>query len=71
MSERRFTKGTASGLYNAAGDLGYILGPVFGGMVGAWTGISHLFFVAPALIAVGFLAIVLLYGLKQSRESIH
>lgn len=58
MREPRFTKGMASGLFNAAGDVGYILGPIFGGVVAAWSGSSHLFFVAPALIAVIFVVAV-------------
>jgi DHA1 family quinolone resistance protein-like MFS transporter len=60
MREPRFTKGMASGLFSAAGDVGYILGPIFGGAVAAWTGSSQLFFVAPALIAVFFVSAILI-----------
>jgi predicted MFS family arabinose efflux permease len=55
MDETRFSRGVASGIFNAAGDLGLILGPGFGGFVASFTGIPRLFFVGPLLVALAFL----------------
>lgn len=54
MREPRFSKGMASSIFNAAGDLGYVLGPIVGGGIASITGISRLFFVAPGVICLLF-----------------
>lgn len=51
VDETRVGRGMASGIYQAAGDLGNILGPSVGGVIASFTGIARLFFVAPPLIA--------------------
>ena len=55
MEESRFSRGVASGIFNAAGDLGLILGPGFGGLVASFTGVALLFFVGPLSGALVFL----------------
>ncbi len=55
MDESRFSRGVASGIFNAAGDLGLILGPGFGGLVASFTGVALLFFVGPLSGALVFL----------------
>lgn len=64
----RVSRGVASGIYNAAGDLGNILGPSVGGMVAAFTGVAGLFFLGPAAIALAFLGA--LWSCKFLKPSI-
>jgi MFS transporter, DHA1 family, multidrug resistance protein len=45
ISESRVRRGLASGVYNAAGDLGNILGPSVGGFIAHATGIASVFVV--------------------------
>jgi DHA1 family multidrug resistance protein-like MFS transporter len=45
VPESRVPRGVASGIYNAAGDLGNILGPSLGGLIAHLTGISGVFVV--------------------------
>ncbi|HEY2989998.1 MAG TPA: MFS transporter [Candidatus Binatia bacterium] len=52
--ESRVPRGMSSGLYNAAGDLGNILGPGAGGLIASVTGVANLFLVGPLLTAVLF-----------------
>ncbi len=47
VDETKVPRGVASGLYNAAGDLGSILGPSAGGLIASFTGLAGLFVVAP------------------------
>jgi len=50
----RVSRGVASGIYNAAGDVGNILGPSVGGIIAAFTGVAGLFFVGPGMIVALF-----------------
>lgn len=52
----RISRGVASGIYSAAGDVGNILGPSVGGVIAGFTGIAGLFFIGPTMIALTFLA---------------
>jgi len=54
VDESRMGRGMASGLFNAAGDLGAILGPSLGGWVASFTGVRDLFIVGPLLIVGAF-----------------
>ncbi len=54
VDETRVSRGVASGVYHAAGDLGVVLGPSMGGLIASFTGIARLFFVGPLLIAILF-----------------
>ena len=50
----RVSRGVISALYNAAGDIGNILGPSMGGLIATFTGVGRLFFVGPLLITAAF-----------------
>lgn len=53
--ETRVPRGMSSGLYNAGGDLGNIIGPSMGGLIASVTGLAQLFFVGPLITAVLFI----------------
>lgn len=65
--QNRLPKGLTSGVYNAAGDLGNILGPNVGGLIGAMTGIVGHFVVGPLSAILLFLG--LLQGIKLIPRS--
>jgi predicted MFS family arabinose efflux permease len=52
--ETRVPRGISSGVYNAAGDLGNIIGPSMGGLIASVTGVANLFLVGPLVTAVLF-----------------
>jgi predicted MFS family arabinose efflux permease len=54
VDSTRVSRGVISGLYNAAGDVGNILGPSMGGVIATFTGVAGLFFVGPLMIATTF-----------------
>ena len=54
VDETRVSRGVASGVFHAAGDIGVVLGPSTGGFIASYTGIARLFIVGPLLIAVLF-----------------
>src|SRR6185369_4624168 len=56
VPESRVRRGLASGVYNAAGDLGNILGPSIGGFIAQATGVASVFVVG----TVGSMALFLL-----------
>ena len=56
VDESRISRGVASGLFNAAGDVGNILGPSMGGLIASFTGVAQLFFVGPLMITALFFA---------------
>lgn len=58
VDETRVSRGVASGVFHAAGDLGVMLGPSVGGGIATFTGVIHLFFVGPFMIAVLFLIVL-------------
>ena len=70
VPEARVRRGLASGVYNAAGDVGNILGPFIGGMIAHATGIASVFVIgslgSTALFLVG---VFLARRLKQAEES--
>jgi predicted MFS family arabinose efflux permease len=53
--ETRVPRGMSSGLYNAAGDIGNIVGPSMGGLIATFTGVGNLFLVGPLITAALFL----------------
>lgn len=56
--EARLARGMASGVFQAASDLGNILGPSAGGLIAAVTGVAYLFFFGPLLfVALFFLSL--------------
>ena len=70
VPETRVRRGLASGIYNAAGDLGNILGPFIGGVIAHASGIASVFVVgslgSTALFMVG---IFLARRLRLAEES--
>ena len=70
VPERRVRRGLASGVYNAAGDLGNILGPSIGGFIAHATGIASVFVVgslgSTALFLIG---VLLLRRLRRPAEA--
>jgi predicted MFS family arabinose efflux permease len=67
VDQTRLPRGLTSGVYNAAGDLGNILGPSAGGLIGAMTGIAGLFVVGPLSAVLLFL--VVLQGIRLLPRS--
>jgi MFS family permease len=69
VPESRVRRGLASGIYNAAGDVGNILGPSIGGVIAQSTGIASVFVIGSlGSMALFFLGVFLLRRLKQSDE---
>jgi MFS family permease len=58
VDETKVPRGVASGIYNAAGDLGNISGPVAGGLIASITGVTGLFVAAPLGATVLFFAVI-------------
>lgn len=54
VDETRIRRGVASGVFNAAGDFGNILGPSAGGLIASFTGVAYLFFVGPLTVTILF-----------------
>lgn len=70
VPESRVRRGLASGVYNAAGDLGNILGPSIGGLIAHATGIASVFVVGSlGSTALFFIGVYVLSRLKQDGES--
>jgi DHA1 family multidrug resistance protein-like MFS transporter len=72
VPESRVRRGLASGIYNAAGDLGNILGPSVGGLIAHATGIGGVFVVGSAgstILFVLALWIVRSVNVKKSIQS--
>jgi len=56
--EAGVNRGIASGMFNAAGDIGNILGPSAGGLIASLTGVNLLFLFGPlAFVAFFFLSL--------------
>jgi len=64
----RVSRGVISALYNAAGDMGNILGPSMGGLIATFTGVGRLFFVGPLLITTAF--VISLWACRFIRPAI-
>jgi len=54
MDGRFFTRGMASGMFNAASDVGYIVGPIMAGMIADAVGVRAMFVVAPSVLGVAY-----------------
>jgi DHA1 family multidrug resistance protein-like MFS transporter len=65
VPESRVRRGLASGVYNAAGDLGNILGPSVGGFIAHATGIGSVFVVGP--LASTMLFLIATRALRSAR----
>jgi predicted MFS family arabinose efflux permease len=70
VPESRVRRGLASGVYNAAGDLGNILGPSIGGLIAHATGIASVFVVGSlGSMALFLIGAVALRRFKRSGKS--
>ena len=70
VPEARVRRGLASGVYNAAGDLGNILGPSIGGLIAHASGIGSVFVVGSlGSTALFFIGVFLVRRLKQVEDS--
>src|SRR5581483_6538757 len=71
VPESRVRRGLASGVYNAAGDLGNILGPSIGGLIAQAAGVASVFVIGSlGSTALFFLGVFLLARLRQARENV-
>ena len=73
VDEKKVPRGLASGIYNAAGDVGNILGPTIGGIIAQFTSIGEVFVVgslgATILFLLGISAVRGLSNPPSSRLS--
>ena len=68
VPESKVRRGLASGVYNAAGDMGNILGPSIGGFIAHATGIASVFVVGSlGSTALFLLGVLLVRRLKQDQ----
>lgn len=65
VGEKRGSRGMASGLYNAATDLGSIAGPVYGGLVASRVGLRPMFWVCPVLALGAYFLVRCLARLRR------
>jgi MFS transporter, DHA1 family, multidrug resistance protein len=66
VDENKVQRGLASGIYNAAGDLGNILGPSIGGLIAQATSISGVFVIGSLGSTILFLSVV--WGMKLAHQ---
>jgi DHA1 family multidrug resistance protein-like MFS transporter len=57
VDPRRVSRGVASGILNAALDLGNIIGPILGGVIATAVGIHYLWLIAPPLYLVSYMVL--------------
>jgi MFS family permease len=70
VPESRVRRGLASGVYNAAGDLGNILGPSIGGLIAQATGVASVFVIGSlGSTALFFIVVFLVRRVKGTAES--
>jgi len=70
VPESKVRRGLASGVYNAAGDLGNILGPSIGGFIAQATGVASVFVVGTiGSMGLFFLGVLLLRRIGLKRET--
>ena len=73
VPETRVRRGLASGVYNAAGDLGNILGPAIGGLIAHVSSVGSVFVIgslgSTALFLIGVLLVSRLSGVKASTAA--
>jgi predicted MFS family arabinose efflux permease len=70
VPESRVRRGLASGVYNAAGDLGNILGPSIGGLIAEATGVASVFVIGSlGSTALFFIVVFLVRRLQGTVES--
>lgn len=71
VPESRVKRGLASGVYNAAGDVGNILGPSIGGVIAHFTGVASVFVIGPiGSTALFFLGVLLVRRMGQKASQV-
>jgi DHA1 family multidrug resistance protein-like MFS transporter len=71
VPESKVQRGLASGVYNAAGDIGNILGPSIGGLIAHATGIASVFVVGSlGSTALFFIGVLLVRRLQQKPSRV-
>jgi MFS family permease len=65
VDENKVQRGVASGIYNAAGDLGNILGPFIGGLIAQTTSIGSVFVLGSLGSTILFLLVIWLVKLAR------
>jgi predicted MFS family arabinose efflux permease len=68
VDESTVRRGVATGIYNAAGDLGNILGPSAGGLIASATGVAGMFVVAPVGATTLFLLSIGVLQLRAKKS---
>ena len=68
VNENKVQRGLASGIYNAAGDLGNISGPFIGGLIAQTTSIGSVFVVGSLGSTILFLFVVWALKFAQQRQ---
>jgi MFS family permease len=58
VDETKVQRGAASAIYNAAGDLGNIIGPTAGGLIAGFTGLAGLFVFTPLVSTLLFFLVL-------------
>jgi MFS transporter, DHA1 family, multidrug resistance protein len=66
VDENKVQRGLASGIYNAAGDLGNILGPSIGGLIAQATSLSGVFVIGSLGSTILFLLVI--WAVKRAQE---
>jgi len=70
VPESRVQRGLASGVYNAAGDVGNIIGPSIGGLIAQATGIASVFVVGSlGTTAVFFFGVLLVQRFQREAAT--
>src|ERR1044072_1994767 len=70
VPESRVRRGLASGVYNAAGDLGNILGPSMGGLIAQAAGVASVFVIGSlGSTALFFMFVLLMRRLRRIEET--
>jgi predicted MFS family arabinose efflux permease len=71
VDETKVQRGFASGIYNAAGDVGNILGPSIGGFIAHATGIASVFIVGSlGTTILFFITVLLARRLRQAEQGL-
>jgi MFS family permease len=68
VDETKIQRGVASGIYNAAGDLGNIIGPSAGGIIAAFTGLAGLFVVTPLVSTLLFFFVLWKVKMRSASD---
>ncbi|MBI2955593.1 MAG: MFS transporter [Chloroflexi bacterium] len=61
-------RGTASGLFNMAFDLGSVFGPISGGLLASLVGIETMFRVGPLMVAAVYFGVLITVTRRQARR---